>query len=208
MVAFLKVDETKADDPPSIASSLGLLKSPTFLLAVIGIFLYVGAEASMGRFLLPTLKVAGADAATASKFGPAMFFLLLTVGRLVGGAVLMVLSPRVFFRLSALLGVIGAAAIMSGSQTFAIAGVFAAGLGFANIWPLLFSITVEEKPQRANELSGLMCMAISGGAIVPLLMSHLIDRGVAKPLAFVVPLACFVYLLVLSLRGGRDAAMD
>ena len=64
---------------------------------------------------------------------------------------------------------------MTGSQALAFAGVVAAGLGFANIWPMLFSITVEEKPERANELSGLMCMAISGGAIVPLVMGKLLD---------------------------------
>ncbi len=54
-VAALKVKETKADVPPSIGSSLGLLAKPIFFLAVVGIFLYVGAEACMGRFLQPTL---------------------------------------------------------------------------------------------------------------------------------------------------------
>ena len=204
MVAFIKVNETKADVPPSIASSLGLLKVPAFFLAVLGIFLYVGAEASMGRFLLPTLKSVGVNEGTASKFGPAMFFLLLTIGRLVGGAVLMVLSPRVFFRLSALLGVLGAAALMSGNPMLSLAGVVAAGLGFANIWPLLFSITVEEKPERASELSGLMCMAISGGAIVPLLMGQWSTRA-TKRRPSVVPAAFFAYLLVLRCEeAGRS----
>jgi fucose permease len=205
LVAMLKVTETKSDEPPSLASSLGLLKEPVFFLAVLGIFLYVGAEASMGRFLLPTLKVIGLSDETAGNFGPMLFFLLLTIGRLVGGAVLTVLSPRTFFRLSTLLGVIGTAAIMSGSTALAIPGVFAAGFGFANIWPLLFSITVEEKPERASELSGLMCMAISGGAIVPLCMGKLVDMEF-KALAFIVPTACFAYLLLLSLRGGSTSA--
>jgi fucose permease len=92
---------------------------------------------------------------------------------------------------------------MLGSKPLALAGVVAAGLGFANIWPMLFSITVEEKPDRANELSGLMCMAISGGAIVPLVMGQLVDSGASQALAFVVPTACFAYLFLLSLRGGR-----
>ena len=203
-VALLKISETKSDEPPSIASSLGLLKEPTFLLAVLGIFLYVGAEASMGRFLFPTLKTIGMDEKTASKFGPALFFLLLTIGRLLGGATLMIMSPRTCFRLSALLGMLGAAAIMLGSPSLAIVGVLAAGLGFANIWPMLFSITVEEKPERANELSGLMCMAISGGAIVPLVMGRLVDNGLGAH-AFVVPAACFAYLLLLSFRGARKS---
>src|ERR1035441_5572729 len=91
--------------------------------------------------IFPTLKYIGVDEKTASKFGPAMFFLLLTLGRLMGGAVLMVMSPRACFRLSAFLGLLGAGAVMTGSPSLAIAGVFAAGLGFANIWPMLFSIT-------------------------------------------------------------------
>jgi len=204
-VLLVKVDETKADAPPSIGSSLGLLKEPVFFLAVLGIFLYVGAEASMGRFLLPTLKTIGISEDTASKFGPALFFALLTVGRLMGGVILTVMTPRNCFRLSALLGTLGALAIMTGSPNLAIAGVFAAGLGFANIWPMLFSITVEEKPERANELSGLMCMAISGGAIVPLIMGKLVDANL-KTMAFIVPAACFAYLFALSLKAGKKPA--
>jgi fucose permease len=122
----------------------------------------------------------------------------------LGGAALTVMTPRACFRLSALLGLIGAGALMTGSKALAVAGVFAAGLGFANIWPMLFSITVEEKPERANELSGLMCMAISGGALVPLVMGELVDLKMGA-LAFIVPTVCFAYLLLLSLKSGGKA---
>ncbi len=198
-VAALKVEETKAEKPPSFGSSLGLLKEPIFLFAVLGIFLYVGAESCMGRFLKPTLQAFGVADQAANKWGPALFFLLLTIGRLLGSAVLTVMSPRNCFRLSGLLGVFGSLAFMTGFSSLAIPGVIAAGLGFANIWPMLFSITVENKPECANELSGLMCMAISGGAILPLLMGWLMDLG-WKETAFIVPVACFVYLLLLSLK--------
>jgi len=204
-VATLKIKEAKPEVPPSIASSLSLLKEPVFAMAVLGIFLYVGAEVCMARFLFPALKDTGMEESTASKFGPALFFLLLTIGRLTGGAVLHVISPRACFRLSALLGVVGGVLLMVGSPVLAIVGVFAAGLGFANIWPMLFSITVEEKPERASELSGLMCMAISGGALVPLLMGQLVDMEM-KSIAFIVPVACFAYLLLISLKGGKKPA--
>ena len=204
-VAILKIDETKPDVPPSIGSSLSLLSEPVFALAVVGIFLYVGAEVCMGRFLLPGLKGMGMTDAAAAKYGAPMFFLLLTIGRLVGGAVLTIISPRAFFRLSALLGLVGGIILMTGQPALAVVGVVAAGFGFANIWPMLFSITVEEKPERASELSGLMCMAISGGAIVPLVMGKLVDSGM-KSMAFVVPAACFAYLLLLSLKGGKKPA--
>jgi fucose permease len=200
-VAFVKVKETKTELPPSIGSSLSLLKEPVFFRAVLGIFLYVGAESSMGRFLKPTLHDFGLNEQDAGFYGPALFFLMLTVGRLMGGAVLTVMSPRNCFRLSALLGLVGAAAFMSNSKWLSFAGVVAAGLGFANIWPMLFSITVEERPERANELSGLMCMAISGGAVVPMVMGQLKDLNMGA-LSFVVPAGCFAYLLLLSFRSG------
>ena len=202
LVATLKVNETKADEPPSIGSSLSLLGESTFALAVLGIFLYVGAEVCMGRFLKPTLEGFGLAVDKASLLGPTLFFGTLTFGRLVAGSVNV--SARTFFRISAALGLAGLVLMMTGSKSLAFVGVVLGGLGFANIWPMLFSITVEAKPERASELSGLMCMAISGGALVPLLMGQLVDSGL-KALAFVVPSACFAYLLLLSLKGGRKS---
>lgn len=197
-----KIHERKPDVPPGICSSLSLLKEPVFAMAVLGIFLYVGAEVCMARFLFPGLKEMGMDGDTAAKFGPAMFFLLLTVGRICGGVALVRVKPRPAFRISALMGAVGVGLLMTGNTSLAVIGVILGGIGFANIWPLLFSITVEERPERAGELSGLMCMAISGGALVPLLMGALIDAGM-NALAFVVPMACFVYLFILSLKGGK-----
>ena len=219
----LNIKETKADVPPSIGSSLSLLGEPVFLLAVIGIFLYVGAEASMGRFLKPALMRVGFEAEAANTRGPTLFFLMLTIGRIGGGAILSVMSPRTCFRLSAALGLLGAIAVMlapaapegaaasqgmSGGQILALVGVVAAGLGFANIWPMLFSLTVEEKPGRSSELSGLMCMAISGGAVMPLLMGKMRDSLSTEQAAysFIVPAACFAYLLVLSLRSASKSS--
>jgi FHS family L-fucose permease-like MFS transporter len=203
-VALLRIDEAKADVPPSLSSSLALMKEAPFALAVLGIFLYVGAEVCMGRFLKPAVAAFGFDEKTASLYGPAFFFGTITIGRLVGSAVLTRMSPRAFFRLSALLGLLGIGAMMLGSKPLALTGVMLGGLGFANIWPLLFSITVERRPDRGAELSGLMCMAISGGAVVPLLMGRMADQG-RLALAFLVPLACFAYLMALSLRTAKEA---
>ena len=175
-------------------------------MAVLGIFLYVGAEVCMGRFLKPVLAGFGFADDQAALYGPSAFFLLVTVGRLLGGVVLHIMSARTCFRLSALLGVLSGVLFMVNSQPLAIAGVVCAGLGFANIWPMLFSITVEERPERAAELSGLMCMAIAGGAIVPLVMGKVVDGTGNLALSFIVPALCFGYLLLLSLKGGKKAS--
>jgi fucose permease len=201
LVMLLKVDETRAEVPPSIGSSLALLKNPTFALAVLGIFLYVGAEVCMGTFLKPTLAGLGLSEEKSALFGPSLFFGCITIGRLIAGVIKV--NPQVFFRISALLGLIGVGLVMSGSQMLVLAGVVLGAFGFANIWPMLFSITVEEKPEAASELSGLMCMAISGGAIVPLIMGKLRDGGMTT-FSFIVPAVCFAYLLLLSLKGGKS----
>ena len=198
-VLSLKVEETRAEVPPSVGSCLALLKEPVFALAVLGIFLYVGAEVCMGTFLKPAFLARGYSPDRAALFGPALFFGTLTFGRLVAGLVRV--SARTFFRLSAALGLAGLALLMTGLPGLLIPAAILGGLGFANIWPMLFSITVETNPERASELSGLMCMAISGGAILPLLMGRL--GGGAAPIAFVIPAAGFAYLLFLSLRSGQ-----
>ena len=202
LVAMMHIDETKADVPPGIGSSLALLKMPVFAFAVLGIFVYVGAEVCMGTFLKPTLAGLGLSDEKSALYGPSLFFIVITIGRLTAGMIKV--NPRTFFRVSALLGLVGVGLMMTGNQMLALVGVVLGGLGFANIWPMLFSITVEEKPERASELSGLMCMAISGGAIVPLLMGSLRDGGMTG-LSFIVPAGCFAYLLLLSLRKDKAA---
>ena len=80
------------------------------------------------------------------------FFGALTIGRLVAGSVNV--SARNFFRISAVLGLVGVALVMTNIEALCIIGVILGGLGFANVWPMLFSITVEERPERSSELFG------------------------------------------------------
>lgn len=193
----LRVEETKAEVPPSILSSIELLKEPVFALAVVGIFLYVGAEVSMGRFLKPTLEGFGLETDKAALLGPTLFFGSLTFGRLIGGSVN--INAHTFFRTSAVLGMLGILLVLTGSSYLTFVGILISGLGFANIWPMLFAITIEERPERSSELSGLMVMAISGGAIVPLIMGEIVDSGMST-FAYVVPALCFAYLFLLSMK--------
>lgn len=197
----MRIQETRAPIPPGAWDCLALLRQPAFALAVLGIFLYVGAEVCMATFLKPALIGLGYGEQSAALFGPSLFFGALTAGRLLAGA--LPIAPALFFRLSALLGLAGLALFLVGGTGWVIPAVALAGLGFANIWPMLFSLTVERQPARASELSGLMCMAISGGAVVPLVMGRL--GGGGNLLAFLVPAACFAYLLLLALLAPRPA---
>ncbi|MCL1908547.1 MAG: MFS transporter [Holophagaceae bacterium] len=200
-VAMLKVNEAKADVPSSMGDCISLLGIPTFAMAVLGIFLYVGAEVCLATYLKPAFEVHGYEEKLAAFYGPSLFLGTLTIGRLLGGVIKV--DPRAFFRISSLLGIIGLAMLLLGIKALMVPAVVLGGLGCANIWPMLFSITVEERPERASELSGLMCMAISGGALMPLAMGWL--GGGTKAIAFVVPAVCFAYLMLLSMRKGKTA---
>jgi fucose permease len=195
-----------AAPPPSVASSFALLAEPSVALAVLGIFLYVGAEVGLNSWLATLLaRGFGLDlGSSATRLGPGLFFVALAAGRLLGSAVLSFIGARRFFLVSALLGLAGLALLFSGSRQLALAGIACCGLGFANIWPLLFSLTVESRPERSGALSGLMCMAIAGGAVMPALMGLLADRAGVR-LAFLVPLAAFLYLAALALAAQRAA---
>jgi len=209
-VALLYVDGAKggaAAVAPSVAGCLALLRRPALALVVLGVFLYVGAEVCMAAFLRPALLARGLGENSAALAGPSLFFGSLTLGRLAAGGIK--LEPRTFFRLSAALGLVGLLAFVVGlllhAMAMAVSAVIVCALGFANTWPMLFAITIEGMPERASELSGLMCMATCGGAVVPLCMGAL--GGGAKAAAFTVPVACFAYLALLSVakpgHGGQ-----
>ncbi|HPP90494.1 MFS transporter, partial [Tenuifilum sp.] len=101
-------------------------------------------------------------------------------------------------RMTVALSVLGLLLIFVDNQVVTLAGVFITGLGFANIFPLIFSITVDSMPERANEISGLMVTAIAGGAFIPPLMGLLADATSVR-LGFIVPLAGIAFIALLTM---------
>ena len=80
------------------------------------------------------------------------------------------------------------------------------GLGFANIFPLVFSIVIDKLPEHTNALSGLMVTACVGAALVPPVMGLVADAHKSVQLSFIVPLLCLAYITwtaVMNLRTAR-----
>lgn len=200
LVTSLNVEEKKRKDlsPASLTSSLLLLGNPFVALMVLGIFLYVGAEVSMSA-QIPILmdKVYGiGDFGLWMAWG--LFFLPIFLGRLAGAFVLRIIKAGRFLMFSIILSVFGMLLLFFGSQYFAFAGIVLIGLGFSNIFPLIFSITVDAMPERTNELSGLMVTAIVGGAVIPPITGAVADINVQ--LGFLVPAFCIFYIFILALK--------
>jgi fucose permease len=206
-VVLLRVDEKQGEDKPpaSIGSSFALLKNPYVFLMIFGLFLYVGAEVGVNSWIATYLSERFQfDLGRFATGGIAFFFVALSIGRLVGSAILNFTSARQFLVVTALVSVAGMLGILVGTKEVALASIFVAGLGFGNIFPLIFSILIDRMPERSAELSGLLCMAIAGGAVVPLVMGAVNDSfGITG--AMVVPLLACLYILFLGLRSRPEA---
>ncbi len=200
-VGLLKVNEHKetGDTPASFGSCIKLLSDPFIAMMVFGIFLYVGAECSVGSaaagFLKEQYEVDVEKLGLVA--GTGLFFAALTIGRFSGGMILNWMKPKTFLILTAILSIVGIAGLAIPSKAVGIASFFLMGLGFANIFPLVFSITVDAMPKRANEISGLMVTAIVGGAFLPPLRGFVADKA-SVLISFLVPLAAIAYILIIG----------
>ena len=194
-VSGLRVDEKRDKDrPATLASCLKLLGNGYVFAMVATIFLYVGAEVSVSAGIPLYLKENYAiDINSIGLLGTGLFFTALTIGRFSGGVILSWMSARKFFILTSLVSILALAGLFVPNRSVAVASFFVAGLGFANIFPLAFSITVESMPQFTNELSGLMVTAIVGGAILPPLMGLVSDHSSVE-IGFLVPMLAMVYI--------------
>lgn len=194
--ATLRTDAGKRDrNAATLGSCLSLLKSGFVFSMVLAIFLYVGAEVSVSANIPLYLKERfGVDIEKLGLLGTGLFFLALTIGRFSGGVVLRWISPEAFLRMTTVISLVGLAGLFVPDKTVATIAFFVAGLGFANIFPLIFSMTVDRMPNDANALSGLLVMAIVGGAFVPPVMGYLSDATGSVQTGFLVPMAAIAYI--------------
>lgn len=200
----VKVDEQKAEGQKvNFGTAFKLLGNGFILLMVLSIFVVVGVDvgfnSNSGQFLTKHFGIGS----VAAESGRSVYFFGRMLGTFLGALLLTRLSPGKFFIWTTVLGIIAMITILfSREQFMAWILVFVIGLAVANIWPLVFSITVEKYPGRSNEVSGLMMMAICGGAVIPLLMGWLTDLSTVAAGIWVL-IGCMVYLLgvgVYSLR--------
>jgi len=192
---FVKIEESvNTEKRATFASSFKLFGNGYITMMVIGIFLVVGIDVGInaisGQFL---------------KSGRSVYFFGKMLGTFGGALLLARVSSRKFFFWSSILGLIAILGlIFAPTSMTAMIIIFIIGLGVANIFPLIFSITVGKYPLRANEISGLMIMAVSGGAAIPPLMGWIQDTtGTATATIFVL-VACAVYLLILSFFQKKE----
>jgi fucose permease len=204
-MASQKIPESKPDRAPAtLGSSFRLLGNSYILMMVLGIFFVVGIDVGMnsisGQFFMQKLLV---PAESAEKARSIYFF-----GRMLGtfgGAIMLArMSSHRFLLWSSILSILFILVFMFNSVP--IAGwvlTFIIGLTVANIFPLIYSVSVGKYPDRSNEISGLMIMAVSGGGLIPPVMGALSDNFSITTSIFVL-VFCAAYLVVISLIALRE----
>src|SRR5215475_1770171 len=179
-------------------------KHPNLLFGAIGIFAYVGAEVSIGSFLVNYFglpEIAGFNARTAAGFvsfywGGAM------IGRFLGAPLLRRFKPGSMLALCTIVaaGLVSASMALGGHT--AMWCILAVGLFNSIMFPTIFSLGVAELGSLTGNGSGILNMAIVGGAILPLIQGAIADQiGIHH--AFFVPVICYLYILFYALSGSK-----
>ncbi|MET0371804.1 MAG: sugar MFS transporter [Sphingobium sp.] len=183
----------RQDQGGSILHAFDLLRRPRFGLGALCIFLYVGAEVAIGSLIVSYLMqgdVLGLGEQAAGKHVP-LYWGGALVGRFIGAAVLRLLSPG-----KVLTGVAAGAIaliLLSANATGVVAGYALLAIGLMNsiMFPTIFTLASEGLGTRTAEGSGVLCVAIVGGAIVPPLTGHLADISGSLAFALTLPALCY-----------------
>lgn len=181
------------------------------VLGAIGIFLYVGGEVSIGSFLINFLgesKIAAMSAADAAHYvsyywGGAM------IGRFIGFAVMRKVSPGKTLAFNAACSIILILTAIFANGGLAMWAIIAVGLFNSIMFPTIFSMALKDLGKFTGQGSGILCMAIVGGAIVPFAQGFLADQ-IGLQLSFFVPAACYIFILFFGLKyaGMYDKPAD
>lgn len=206
--AWLKLpdimSEQKAEAEKSEAIEGSAWQYRHLVLGAVGIFMYVGAEVAIGSFLVSFLaqeNIAGLKEHVAAHyityyFGGAM------VGRFIGAAVMQKLPAGKVLGFNATMAIILVIIAMSTSGQLAMWSILLVGLFNSIMFPTIFSLALNGLGKHTAQGSGILCLAIVGGAIVPLLQGALAD-SVGVQLSYVLPILCYIFIVFYGLRGSK-----
>ena len=175
------------------------------ILGVVGIFCYVGAEVSIGSFMVNILGfLKGLSHAEGAKllsyyWGGAM------VGRFLGSAVMARVAPNRYLAFNASVATaLLVIAIMVGKGNADIAMWALIAIGFFNsiMFPTIFSLATKNLGKFTNSASGILCTAIVGGALIPVLQGKIAD-DFGMMISYVAPAVCYLYIVFFALKGYK-----
>jgi MFS transporter, FHS family, L-fucose permease len=176
------------------------------VLGAIGIFVYVGGEVSIGSFLVNYFgqpEIAGLKEADAGRFvsfywGGAM------IGRFLGSYLTRKVRPNLYLLVNA---VIAATLVIISMITFgqvAMWSILVVGLFNSIMFPTIFTLAIDGLGKHTGQASGILCTAIVGGALIPVLQGYFADNiGIHH--AFFIPVLCYLYIAYYGFKGYKPS---
>lgn len=200
--AFLKLPKLNDDVSTEVGGAAWHYRH--LVLGAIGIFVYVGAEVSIGSFLVNYLSqpaVANLSEAAAATYityywGGAM------VGRFIGALVMQKIAAGKVLAFNACGSVVLIIISVMSSGDIAMWTILAVGLCNSVMFPTIFSLALQGLDRHTAQGSGLLCLAIVGGAIVPVMQGALAD-SIGLQISFVLPAVCYLFIVYYGLKGHQ-----
>jgi len=168
--------EPVAGKASSFGSVFGLLKDKTIFLLFLGILFVVGVDVGLNtaapKILIERCGMTSIDAG----YGTSMYFAFRTAGAFIGAILLVKYSSEIFFKLSIVVAVLILIALLFVSNQIVIFTLFAIiGFSIANVFSIIYAMAIQSRPDKANEISGLMITGVFGGAVIPFIMGLTTD---------------------------------
>jgi FHS family L-fucose permease-like MFS transporter len=177
---------------------------PNLIFGAISIFVYVGAEVSIGSFLVNYFSqpdIGGLTEKVAASF-VAFYWGGAMVGRFIGSGLLQKVKTGKLLGICAICAAGLVAISMLSTGHFAMWSIILVGFFNSIMFPSIFTLGVAELGPLTGDGSGVMIMAIVGGAIIPLAQGWIADKiGIHH--AFFLPVICYLYILFFALSGSK-----
>lgn len=180
----------------SFGNIFGLLKDKTIMLLFLGIIFVVGVDVGLNtaapKILMERCGMNSIDAG----YGPSMYFAFRTAGAFIGAFLLAKFSSAKFFRVITVVATLALVALIFVTDKIAIFALFGIiGFAIANVFSIIFSMAIQNRPEKANEISGLMITGVFGGAIIPFIMGLTSDIIGTQVGSILIILLSAIYLL-------------
>lgn len=181
-----------------------LFQHRRLLLGVIGIFVYVGAEVAIGSLLVNYLglpQVMGFSESVAAGY-IAYYWGGAMVGRFIGALLMQKIAAGKLLTINSIGSVLLIAISLSTTGAVSMWSILLVGLCNSIMFPTIFSLAIKELGPHTSRGSGLLCLAIVGGALIPLAQGIMAD-AMGLAISFVLPLLCYLYIAVFGVLAEK-----
>lgn len=187
--------ETVATESSSPGATFALLKDRTILFLFLGIFFVVGVDVGTNTVAPKLLIEREGFSVDQAGLGSSLYFVCRTAGALAGSFILAKMDDIAYFRIN-IMAALAAVFLLFFAESTAAIMILIGCIGFfcSSIFSVIYSQALKNRPDRANEISGLMITGVCGGAAIPPAMGVLTDAVGSQAGSIAVIAACMVYL--------------